>query len=314
MPPEAHTHPLLSDSEGKRFELRPWRCPICGQSEERLIGLRGGKHQRYGQGVVNQIVQCKSCSLLYPNPFPIPLDPQLMYGDPEKYFTGHDETGKVSRSRDLIRQYAEKLGRTNFRLLDIGSGRGELPEAARLEGVEAVGLEFSQAMIDYTRTKYGITLLAKSVEELANESSQRFDAFSLNAVLEHVYDPDAMIAAVSRLAAPGAVIYIDVPNEPNAMTRVGNLVHRLMRNPAVYNLSPSWPPYHVYGFNPKAMRTLLKKHGFELTGLKIFSSPRIPSRPEIKDRVKALAAAQVMRIGNLTGTATNMFVWARKRD
>jgi 2-polyprenyl-3-methyl-5-hydroxy-6-metoxy-1,4-benzoquinol methylase len=302
----------LVDSEGHRFRLEPWRCPVCKKSEERVIGLRGGKYHRYGLGVVNRIVQCRTCKLLYANPFPIPVDPQKLYGDPAKYFVRHDEQGKVDRSRELIREISKRLGRTSYRLLDIGSGRGELLQAAKLEGVEATGLEFSDAMIEHTRKTYGMTPIAQSIEDYAASAGIRFEAFTLNAVLEHVYDPDAMIAAVAKLAAPGAILYIDVPNEPNLVTRLGNLVQRAKRSPSVFNLSPSWTPYHVYGFNPRALGHLLAKHGFAITETEIFAAPYIPSKPELKDRIKATVAEQVIRVGNWVGMGSNMVAWGRK--
>lgn len=311
-PAEPVAPTIERDAKGVGFSLHDIKCPTCEQDDTELIGLRGGKHHRYGLGIVSRIVRCRSCGLLYPNPFPIPLDPLELYGDPDRYFAAHDSLKKVAGNRRLVQQARERLRRPLTSLLDVGSGRGELLEAARLEGVpEIVGLEFSEAMIQNARERYGVEVLPRTVERFAAETSRRFDAIFLNAVLEHVYDPDAMIRAVKELTLPGATLYIDIPNEPHLLSRVGNALNYARGNQSVYNLSPTFRPFHVFGFNPGALRRLLAKHSFTIRSLRIHASPRIPATG-LRDRAKAIVAQQIMRIANLTGTASNLYVWAER--
>jgi SAM-dependent methyltransferase len=303
-----------ADAQGNEFELRAIDCPTCGASDQQRLGERGGRSHRYGLGVQTPIARCRSCSLLFPNPFPYPRAPQTLYGDPAKYFERHGEAQKVQDYRRLTQWLVRSSGLAQPSLLDVGSGRGELLEAARLEGVrDLVGLELSQAMIAYVRDHYGIPVLPQTIEEYARSSSRTFDVIVLNAVLEHVYDPDAMIQACARLTRSGSLLYIDTPNEPHLLTVVGNAINRLRGNPAVFNLAPTWPPYHVFGFNPRALRILLHKHGFEITSLRIYAEPTIPAGRALGDRLKAFVGTQLGRLANVTGTASNMFVLARRR-
>lgn len=305
---------IVTSSSGDRFALRPIDCPTCGASPKRVLGRRGGPSQRYGLGVETQIVQCGGCSLVFPDPFPFPLDPARLYADPDKYFAAHDEAAKVQAYRGLIREISARTETARPSILDVGSGRAELLQAARLEGsTDVVGLEFAPDMIEYARARHGLVVLAKTIEEYAREADRAFDAIVLNAVLEHVYDPDSMVASAARLTRPGAAVYIDVPREPNLMTVVGNAWNRWRGSRAVFNLQPTWPPYHVFGFNERALDRLLSKHGFEVTSLRIRSAPRVPAGGAWRDRVQAFAATQINRVANWTGTASNMFVWARKR-
>ncbi|MBI3021742.1 MAG: hypothetical protein HYY59_07085 [Candidatus Omnitrophica bacterium] len=78
------------------------------------------------------------------------------------------------------------------------------------------------------------------------------------------------------------------------------------------NLSPTWIPYHLYGFNPRALRVLLHKHGFEMTSVRIYAIPTIPATSAFEDRFNASVATQICRVANLTGTASNLYVWARR--
>jgi SAM-dependent methyltransferase len=305
--------PVEEDDRGNRFELRPMRCPTCRVEATRVLGFRGGRYHRYGMGITTRIVRCASCGLIFPDPFPYPLNPRGLYGDPDKYFSNHDEAAKLEINRALVRELKRRSGLTDPAILDVGSGRGELLRAAALEGASRlVGLEIGEEMVRAARERHGLELVPETVEEYAARAPSPFDAVVLNAVLEHVYDPDAMIAAVRSLTRPGAVVYIDVPNEPHLLSALGNAAGRLRGSRAVYNLSPTWPPYHVFGFNRRALTALLGKHGFSLIELSIWAAPRVPSRPELNDRARAFVATQVNRLANLFGAASNMIAWARR--
>jgi SAM-dependent methyltransferase len=301
-----------SDAQGNLFVLRRRPCPVCGIDARKLLGLRGGVHHRYRQGIESRIVRCDRCGLLFPDPFPFPLDPQRLYGEPEAYFGTSDTSRKIEGYRGLLSELAERVGRTRFSMLDVGSGRGELLAAARSEGVEAFGLEPSEAMVSRARESLGVDVQCRTVEDFAKTSDAAFDAVTLCGVLEHVHDPDSVVASVRKLTRPGAVLYIDVPREPNLLTIVGNAWNALKGSPAVYNLQPTWPPYHVFGFNPKAMEHLLSKHHFRIESLHVQADIHVPSRDDWKDRIRALVASQIHRLGNQTNLGANMYVWARR--
>ncbi|MGH9391356.1 MAG: class I SAM-dependent methyltransferase, partial [Vicinamibacteria bacterium] len=287
-------------------------CPVCGVDAHRLLGLRGGAHHRYRLGIESRIVRCDRCGLLFPDPFPFPLDPQRLYGEPDDYFGTTDTGRKIEAYRGLMRQLAQRLGRTRFSVLDVGCGRGELLAAARLEGVEAVGLEPSEAMAARARESLGVDVQCRTIEELVTSTDTVFDAVTLCGVLEHVHDPDSLVASVRKLTRPDAVVYIDVPREPNLLTIVGNAWNAVKGDPAVYNLQPTWPPYHVFGFNPRAIEHLLSKHDFRIESLHVQADTHVPSRDDWKDRIRALVASQIHRLGNQTHLSANMYVWARR--
>jgi 2-polyprenyl-3-methyl-5-hydroxy-6-metoxy-1,4-benzoquinol methylase len=259
---------------------------------------------------VSPIVQCKRCGLLFANPFPIPEDPQDIYGDPDKYLAGQPEAEKVANQRKTIQDLKRRLGATEIRLLDIGSGRGELLAAAEREKVIAVGLEFSQAMIEAAASR-GYSVLRQSAEDHAAEDHV-YDAVVLASVIEHVHDPDSLVAAISKLLRPGGIAYVECPNEPNLLTTAWAAVSRLRRSRAVLNLSPSFTPFHVYGFNPQAISTLFAKHGCHVVEVRIWAYPRISSTKGVTDWCKAVVGSSILWVANRLGRASNMEVWAVK--
>ena len=98
--------------------------------------------------------------------------------------------------------------------------------------------------------------------------------------------PTKFISEVSSLLKEGGVIFIDCPREPNLLTMIGNLANRIFGNEAVYNLQPTWEPYHVFGFNPKSLRILLEKNNIEITDILVHGSPFIPYSGGFVDKIK----------------------------
>ena len=121
------------------------------------------------------------------------------------------------------------------------------------------------------------------------------------------------MGAVATLTAPGGVLRIDVPREPNIVTLAARISAWLQRSQAVLNLSPSFPPYHVWGFNPRALAALLDKHGFDIEDLDVRCNPRVPHNGTLKDRGRSTLAGLAIRLGNRTRTAPYMTAWARRR-
>jgi len=303
----------IESTEGNEFELAEIQCPTCGPlANERIIGFRGGRYHRHGRGAATQIVQCTRCGLYYPNPFPFPCDIQKLYGDPEKYFCRHDAHEKIERFRELVRGFAAFIDRPVESLLDVGSGRGEMLAAARAEGVsEVVGLEFSEAMIEASAGDFDVRVEPMTIEEFAERSTETFDVVVLNAILEHVFDPDSMISCCRRLLCPGGLLYIDTPNENHLLAMAAAAYSRLHRRDQVYVLSPTFPPYHVFGFCRRSLKILLHKHGFVVEQLRVKGDVGVPSSGGWQDRLQSALGSGINIIANATGLGHNMFVWAR---
>ena len=122
------------------------------------------------------------------------------------------------------------------------------------------------------------------------------------------------MSQVSKLLRPGGILYIDVPREPNLLTILGNFSNKLFGNEAVYNLQPTWEPYHVYGFNPKSLRYLLDKNDIEINSIHIHGAPSIPKAEGLKDLFKVLVGVNIQRLANKISLGSNMFIWAKRKN
>jgi SAM-dependent methyltransferase len=247
-----------------------------------------------------------------PGSLPLPFGPADAVRRPDGYFGETDLERSIAAHGVLVRDIVERVGRRGFSVLDVGAGRGEFLAAASREGVAAVGLEPSRAMVSQGRERLGVELHRQTIEEFEKGADRAFDVATLSGVLEHIHDPSSMMASVRRLVAPGGLLYIDVPREPNLLTILGNGWSYVKGSPAVYNLQPTWPPYHVLGFNPTAIRVLLSRHGFRVQEIRVWASPHVPARSDRADRFRAFVATQVQRVANYVNLASNMFVRAQR--
>lgn len=296
-----------------KFKLVERPCSVCDSSNRKHIGWRGGAAHHGGQGERVEIVRCADCTHIYPHPMPIPSeDLEALYTDADEYFKAHDVEVKKRHSSEMLKIIERKLGYKG-KLLDVGCGRGELMWAAREAGWEFEGVDPSAAYLDWGRVNLGVEGHLGTLEEMSFRE-EGFDAILLGGVIEHLYDPYGTLREVWRLLRPGGVFYMDAPNEDGLYTRIGNLYMRLLGRDWAVNLAPTFPPYHVQGFNPNSLRRLVKRAGFDVVQLDIFGEVvPLTGAPTLRKKIENRAARFVNWIGNRTGAGIYMYVWLRKK-
>jgi ubiquinone/menaquinone biosynthesis C-methylase UbiE len=295
-----------------QFELREWPCAACGSESRSHVGWRGGEAHHDARGERVEIVRCNSCSHLYPYPTPFPTaDIGSLYTDPDDYFSAHDVEEKKFNSRELIKILETKVPHRGT-LLDVGCGRGELIWAAREAGWKFEAVDPSAANLDWARRHLGIEARLGTLVG-AKFPDEHFDAVLMAGVLEHLYDPFTTLREVWRVLKPGGVFYLDAPNEDGLYMRMGNLYMRAQGRDWVVNLAPTFPPYHVQGFNPASLRRLLERAGFQLMEFSITGtiSPATGAA-SLRKRVEHQAARLINWIGNRRGAGIYMYAWTRK--
>jgi len=294
------------------FQERP--CAACGSESRHHVGWRGGSAHHDRRGVRTEIVRCDSCGHLYPHPMPFPRKGLSgLYTDTAEYFSEHDVERKKQHGLEVMRIIEGNLQyRGTF--LDVGCGRGELLWAAREAGWAWEGVDPSQEYLAWGRANLGIAGRLGTIEE-THFPDAHFDAIVMGGVIEHIYDPYATLKEIRRVLKPGGVFYFDAPNENGFYTRIGNLYFRLRRRDWVVNLAPTFPPYHVQGFNPVSLRHLLSRVGFQVTALDITGtiSP-LTGKTSLRKDLEYKAARLINFIGNRCGAGIYMSVWAKKPE
>jgi SAM-dependent methyltransferase len=289
-------------------------CPICEIAPEKFIGMRGGASHRENLGVQCEIWACKKCSLIFPNPMPFPVGGlgQHYNVDADEYFQLHNKETRLQGASALVDQAEKLLGRKG-KLLDVGVGRGEILISAREKGWEAEGVEPSETFADYVEKRTGAKIWRKPIEEV-EIPPQEFDVVILSAVLEHLYDPDKVIKNISRIMKSGGLLYLDVPNEKGLFFKAGNAYQKFRGRNWCVNLSPSFPPFHIFGFSPRSLRTLLKKYDLTPAEWKVYAGTSVlPSLGGSFGFLEVQASKLITALSSFGEMGTYIETWAVKK-
>ena len=142
----------------------------------------------------------------------------------ESYFTGAhyrdydtQAQGDVARTLSALRSWGAAAP-----LLEIGCATGLLLATCADAGIEAIGIDVSQWAVEYARTRVAPQrVLRVDVEHDAwppEITQRRFRTVVMNAVLEHVQSPAALLARAAAVAEPGALLFLTTSNA-NSLTR-----------------------------------------------------------------------------------------------
>ncbi|HMZ08108.1 MAG TPA: bifunctional 2-polyprenyl-6-hydroxyphenol methylase/3-demethylubiquinol 3-O-methyltransferase UbiG [Anaerolineales bacterium] len=111
----------------------------------------------------------------------------------------------------------EKLTVKSPKILDVGCGGGILSEALAKAGAQVTGTDLSEASLQVARhhaQKGGLEIeyLYERVEDLAEKRAGMYDAVTCMEMLEHVPDPNKVIAACVKALKPGGNIFFSTIN------------------------------------------------------------------------------------------------------
>jgi len=138
------------------------------------------------------------------------------------------------------------------RIVDLGSGRGELLEVVAQHGLDGYGVDASEAMVEHCRARGLSVIHADVLEHLQTLRGDSLAAVTSIQVIEHL-PFRALLRLASeafRVLRPGGVIILETPNPENLIVGACNFYY---------------DPTHVRPLPPEPMRYLLESVGFERT-------------------------------------------------
>ncbi|WP_240759910.1 class I SAM-dependent methyltransferase [Phytoactinopolyspora endophytica] len=150
---------------------------------------------------------------------------------------------------ELVTRLVDEYGIRGKHVVEIGSGKGDFLASLSATGANT-GVGYDPTVQPDT-TIAGVTLVQDYFRP--GDQVERYDLLACRHVLEHLEDPGALLASLSKAAPEGALFYFEVPS-------------------AEFNFGPDglWDCIypHVSYFSTDSLTTLVERSGFEILSLR----------------------------------------------
>lgn len=196
---------------------------------------------------------CLDCGLYRNDPLPtveeLKAFHELEYRESYKGVRG-PKRRNVFRSARLAVERLKELRAwfpAGSRVLDVGSGSGEMLCALQAVGYRVAGIEADAVYAGYAREQYGVDVKIGGVLDVEVPKGG-FDCMTMFHVLEHQPDPIAVLRRMREWLVEGGLLLVEVPNLDCPHQHPGRRFHQA----------------HVLGFTPGSLRLTAQKAGFEV--------------------------------------------------
>jgi SAM-dependent methyltransferase len=166
----------------------------------------------------------------------------------------------------LTRQTIDRLLTTvrspaGTKLLDVATGPGWVAAAAAQRGVQAIGIDFSPAMVGLARRAHPDSRFLVGDAEALPVRSESCDAVVMNFGLLHLGQPERAVAEARRALRQGGRFAFTVWAPPDEAVAF-DITLRAIRDHGDPNIPlPAGPPFFRYS-DPEACCAVLRQTGF----------------------------------------------------
>jgi len=135
-----------------------------------------------------------------------------------RWWDPDSEFRPLHRINPLRLEWIDQLAQLHGKqVLDVGCGGGILAEAMALKGARVTGIDLAEkplavATLHARQVGARVEYLASSAEDLAQSRPAAFDVVTCMEMLEHVPQPQEVIAACARLVRPGGWVFFSTIN------------------------------------------------------------------------------------------------------
>ena len=156
---------------------------------------------------------------------------------------------------------------SGLKILDVGCGYGCLGEAMTKKGNIVFGIDIAPEAVEKARKRIHFACEADATKpgslpvELREE---KFDVVVLSDIIEHVYDPMALLINVKTFLKEDGELLLSVPNVASWATRLNLLFGRWE-----YTISGVLDRGHIRFFTLNSIKRLLKTAQFEIIDISV---------------------------------------------
>jgi len=242
-----------TDQTNRSEDYETAACPMCGGRDGAPLFAKGP----------SRIARCRACRLAYASVRPTESAMARIYDN--TYFQDRTSVseefieGRRTLHDVMIETLLKRLGQPapGDRLLDVGCGVGKLLLRARELGWAVEGIEPSAYASAYARDALRLDVRT-GIFRAGEFPEAAFRAVVLLDVIEHFYDPLAMLREIHKLLRPGGCCLLTTPNVSG--------VSRWLFGARNYALDATLEGVgHVTFFSESTLAAMLRATGFSRT-------------------------------------------------
>jgi 2-polyprenyl-3-methyl-5-hydroxy-6-metoxy-1,4-benzoquinol methylase len=235
-------------------------CPICGNNTRSSFG-QGFDYELQTCSNNWHFHQCTACTAVWLDPRPTSDELSVIYPSSYYAYAISDKLspiilkGKMLLDRMKFSSILNVLGRAPKSFLDVGCGDGRYLYWFEQNGVpkeQIFGIELVSPAVSKLRAA-GFQVFAERVEDCKEIPSNSVDLITMFHVIEHVEDPVAVLAQLTKWLTPGGVLALETPN-------IDSMDLRVFRR-------TWWGGYHIPRhwtlFNETSLKRALRQVGLE---------------------------------------------------
>jgi 2-polyprenyl-3-methyl-5-hydroxy-6-metoxy-1,4-benzoquinol methylase len=216
-----------------------------------------------------KVHRCERCGLMFRQPFPTTAELEAMYSDPQYHGSSYfhtkidprnPEVKIFSRTLDWLGRASAEEGLTPETLLDIGCGSGTFLRMARRRGWAVEGVEFSAELASRARDEFELDIADGDFLK-AGLTRGAYDVIAMWDLLEHVIDPEAVLARARRLLAPGGRLLIFTIDSASLFNVIGHVAYKATLGGLSAPLELLYDARHNYYFTERSLARLIQSAG-----------------------------------------------------
>ena len=150
-------------------------------------------------------------------------------------------------------------------IIDVGCGGGILAESLAKKCRQATGIDLAQDSLNIAKLHAlesqvsNIDYYCVSAEQQAANNAEQYDIVTCMEMLEHVPDPESIVAAVAKMCKPGGLVFFSTLNKT-----IKSYLLAIIAAEQVLNIVPKGTHEHNKFIKPSTLIGWAEKHGLKV--------------------------------------------------